>query len=217
VAGLRSFYPPPLRLGFPWPAWRAAVGRAAAGDSAIELCRTAALGGHVEWCGDCGHQRAAYNSCRNRNSPKCQSPARAKCLGDRQAELLDVPYCLIVFTVPHEIEVIAFHNQTVVHDILFRAASETLREIAADPKHLGAKIGFLVVLHTWGKTCCITRICTASCLPGRRDAHAAMFPCVFGRGPVSRRDVCPRSRSTLELPPADIGAADCRLRPSSTS
>ena len=118
--------------------------------NAIERCRTAVLGGHVERCGDCGHQRVAYNSCRNRNCPKCQGLARARWLEDRQAELLDVPYFHVVFTVPSEIEVIAFQNQTVVYDILFRAASETLRTIAADPKHLGAEIGFLAVLHTWG-------------------------------------------------------------------
>jgi hypothetical protein len=118
---------------------------------AIESCRTAALGGHVERCGDCGHQRVSYNSCRNRNCPKCQGLARAQWLQDRQAELLDVPYFHVVFTVPAQIEVIAFQNQTVVYDILFRAASETLRAIAADPKHLGAEIGFLGVLHTWGQ------------------------------------------------------------------
>jgi hypothetical protein len=118
---------------------------------AIETCRTAALGGHVERCGDCGHQRIAYDSCRNRNCPKCQGLARAQWLEDRQAELLDVSYFHVVFTVPSQIEVIAFQNQTVVYDILFRAASETLRTIAADPEHLGAEIGFLGVLHTWGQ------------------------------------------------------------------
>jgi hypothetical protein len=119
--------------------------------SAIELCRTPALGGHVERCGECGHQRIAYNSCRNRNCPKCQGLARAQWLEDRQAELLDVPYFHVVFTVPDEIAAIAFQNQTVVYDILFRAASETLRTIAADPQHLGAEIGCLAVLHTWGQ------------------------------------------------------------------
>ena len=118
---------------------------------AIESCRTAALGGHLERCGDCGHQRVAYNSCRNRNCPKCQGLARAQWLEDRQAELLDVPYFHVVFTVPQQIEVIAFQNQTIIYDILFRAASETLRKIAADPDHLGAEIGFLGVLHTWGQ------------------------------------------------------------------
>jgi hypothetical protein len=119
--------------------------------TAIETCRTAALGGHVEQCSDCGHQRIAFNSCRNRNCPKCQGLARVQWLQDRQAELLDVPYFHVVFTVPAEIEVIAFQNQTVMYDILFRAASETLRTIAADPKHLGAEICFLAVLHTWGQ------------------------------------------------------------------
>src|SRR5262252_1434034 len=118
---------------------------------AIERCRTAALGGHVERCGDCGHQRIAYNSCRNRNCPKCQGLARAQWLADRHAELLDVPYFHVVFTVPEPIASIAFQNQTVVYDILFRAASETLRTIAADLKHLGVEIGFLAVLHTWGQ------------------------------------------------------------------
>jgi hypothetical protein len=119
--------------------------------SAIERCRTAALGGHVERCGDCGHQRVAYNSCRNRNCPKCQGLARAQWLEDRQAELLDVPYFHVVFTVPDLIATIAFQNQTVVYDILFRAVSETLRTIAADAEHLGAEIGFLGVLHSWGQ------------------------------------------------------------------
>src|SRR4051794_3581849 len=99
--------------------------------TAIERCRTAALGGHVEQCGDCGHQRISFNSCRNRNCPKCQGLARAQWLEDRQAELLDVPYFHVVFTVPQEIEVIAFQNQTVIYNILFQAASETLRVIAA--------------------------------------------------------------------------------------
>jgi hypothetical protein len=119
--------------------------------TAIERCRTAALGGHVECCGDCGHQRVAYDSCRNRNCPKCQGLARAQWVEDRQAELLDVPYFHVVFTVPDLIAAIAFQNQITVYDILFRAASETLRTIAADPEHLGAEIGFFGVLHTWGQ------------------------------------------------------------------
>ena len=105
--------------------------------TAIERCRTAALGGHVEECDACGHQRISYNSCRNRNCPKCQGLARAQWLEGRQAELLDVPYFHVVFTVPQEIEVIAFQNQTVVYDILFRAASETLRKIAPRDKPVG--------------------------------------------------------------------------------
>jgi hypothetical protein len=101
--------------------------------------------------GDCGHQRIAYNSCRNRNCPKRQGLARAQWLADRQAELLDVPYFHVVFTAPEPIAVIAFQNQTAVYDILFRAASEALRTIAADPQHLGVEIGFLGALHTWGQ------------------------------------------------------------------
>jgi hypothetical protein len=119
--------------------------------SAIELCRTAALGGHLEQCDSCGHQRPAYNSCRNRHCPKCQSLARARWLEDRQAELLPVEYFHVVFTVPEEIAAIAYQNKEVVYGILFRATAETLRTIAADPKHLGAEIGFLAVLHTWGQ------------------------------------------------------------------
>ena len=119
--------------------------------TAIERCRTAALGGHVEQCDQCHFQRIAYNSCRDRHCPKCQSLARAQWIEDRQAELLDTSYFHVVFTVPEEIAAIAYQNKEVVYDILFRATSETLRTIAADPKHLGAEIGFFAVLHSWGQ------------------------------------------------------------------
>jgi len=119
--------------------------------SAIELCRTAALGGHLEQCDQCQYQRNAYDSCRNRHCPKCQSLARAQWIEDRQSELLDTQYFHVVFTLPEEIVAIAYQNKKVVYDILFRATSETLRIIAADPKHLGAEIGFFAVLHTWGQ------------------------------------------------------------------
>lgn len=119
--------------------------------SAIELCRTAALGGHVEQCDSCGHQRISYNSCRSRSCPKCQSLARAQWLADRQSELLDTQYFHVVFTLPAEIAVIAYQNKAPVYDILFHAAAETLLTIAADPAHLGAEIGFLAILHTWGQ------------------------------------------------------------------
>jgi hypothetical protein len=118
---------------------------------AIETCRSAALGGHVEQCNDCGQLRIAYNSCRNRHCPKCQGLARAQWLADRQSELLPVPYFHIVFTVPASIAEIALHNKAVVYGILFTAAAETLRVIAADPRHLGAEIGLVAVLHTWGQ------------------------------------------------------------------
>jgi hypothetical protein len=119
--------------------------------SAIELCRTAALGGHLEQCDSCGHQRPAYDSCRNRHCTKCQSLARAQWLQDREAELLPTDYFHVVFTLPEEIAAIAYQNKEVVYGILFRATAETLRTIAADPKHLGAEIGFLAVLHSWGQ------------------------------------------------------------------
>jgi Transposase zinc-binding domain len=111
--------------------------------SAIELCRTAALGGHVEQCDRCGHQRICFNSCRNRHCPKCQALARARWLEKRRTELLDTQYFHVVFTVPEPIAAIAFQNKQHVYNILFRAVSETLRTIAADPNHLGANIGFL--------------------------------------------------------------------------
>ena len=119
--------------------------------SAIERCRTAALGGHVEQCDACGHQRIAFNSCRNRHCPKCQSLVRAQWLADRQADLMPVEYFHVVFTLPEEIAAIAYQNKAVVYDLLFHATAETLRTIAADPKHLGADIGFIAILHTWGQ------------------------------------------------------------------
>ena len=119
--------------------------------SAIELCRTAALGGHVERCNCCEHQRICYNSCRDRSCPKCQSLARAQWLEDRRSELLDTQYFHVVFTVPQPIAAIALQNKEKIYNILFRAARDTLCTIAADPKHLGAQIGFFAVLHTWGQ------------------------------------------------------------------
>jgi len=119
--------------------------------SAIELCRTAALGGHSEVCSDCGLVRCAYNSCRNRHCPKCQGQARAEWLEARQAELLPVPYFHVVFTLPAPVAEIAFQNKETVYAILFRTAAETLRKIAGDPRHLGAEIGVVAVLHTWGQ------------------------------------------------------------------
>ena len=119
--------------------------------TAIELCRTAALGGHVEQCDHCGHSRIAFNSCRDRHCPRCQSLARAQWLEDRRAELLDTQYFHVVFTLPGDIAAIAYQNKELVYGLLFRAVAETLRTIAADPKHLGAEIGFFAVLHTWGQ------------------------------------------------------------------
>jgi hypothetical protein len=119
--------------------------------AAIEVCRTAVLGGHLERCEQCGYERNCFNSCRDRHCPKCQSLARAQWIEHRQAELLDCPYFHVVFTVPDEIAAIAYQNKEVVYDILFHSTAETLKTIAADPKHLGAEIGFFAVLHSWGQ------------------------------------------------------------------
>jgi hypothetical protein len=120
--------------------------------SAIESCRTAALGGHVERCAACAYTRIAYNSCRNRHCPKCQGAAAKEWLAEREAELLPVPYYHVVFTLPASIADIAYQNKAVIYGILFKAAAETLITIAADPKHLGARIGLTTVLHSWGST-----------------------------------------------------------------
>jgi hypothetical protein len=117
----------------------------------LAACRTAALGGHVERCDRCSHQEISYNSCRNRHCPKCQASARAEWLEARQADLLPVEYFHVVFTVPAEIAEVGLQNKRVVYGILFSSAAETLLQIAADPKHLGAEIGFMAVLHTWGQ------------------------------------------------------------------
>ncbi|WP_342241101.1 IS91 family transposase [Inquilinus sp. OTU3971] len=118
--------------------------------SAIEACRTAALGGHVARCDDCRHLAVSYNSCRNRHCPKCQGAAARAWLAEREADLLPVPYFHVVFTLPAPLAAIAFHNKAVVYDLLFKAAAETLQTIAADPRHLGARIGLVAVLHSWG-------------------------------------------------------------------
>jgi hypothetical protein len=118
--------------------------------SAIEQCRSATLGGHVLQCDDCAAAQVAYNSCRNRHCPKCQGSAARQWLADRQAELLPVEYYHVVFTLPARIGDIAFQNPALLYDLLFKVTAETLRTIAADPKHLGANLGFTAVLHTWG-------------------------------------------------------------------
>lgn len=117
----------------------------------ITACRTAAMGGHVDRCDRCGHLEISYNSCRNRHCPKCLASAPTKWLSARESDLLPVDYFHVVFTIPREIATIALQNKRIVYNILFRSASETLRQVAADPKHLGAEIGFLAVLHTWGQ------------------------------------------------------------------
>jgi hypothetical protein len=140
------------RYGANWR--RANAGHVSLGQlqvmSAIEQCRSAALGGHVARCEDCGHSRIAYNSCRNRHCPKCQGAAATDWLAAREADLLPVGYFHVVFTLPAEIAPIAYQNKAVVYDLLFRTAAETLLTIAADPRHLGARIGATAVLHSWG-------------------------------------------------------------------
>jgi hypothetical protein len=118
---------------------------------AIVRCRTAALGGHLDKCASCGHQAISFNSCRSRHCPKCQGNARAKWLAARSAELLPVPYFHIVFTLPHSLSALALQNKRLLYDLLFRASAAAMLELARDPKHLGADIGFLGVLHTWGQ------------------------------------------------------------------
>jgi len=119
---------------------------------AIAACRTAALGGHIEQCDNCGQRAISYNSCLNRHCPKCQAAARQRWLEKRSAELLPVPYYHVVFTLPHVLAPLALQNKALIYGLLFRATAETLLQIAADPKHLGADIGFMAVLHTWGQT-----------------------------------------------------------------
>jgi len=136
-------------------AWRQAnAGHVSLGQmkamTAIERCRTAALGGHVGRCEKCSHSLIAYNSCRNRHCPKCQGAAAREWLAEREAELLPVPYFHVVYTLPAQIADIAYQNKAVIYDLLFKASAETTLTIAADPKHLGARIGFMSVLHTWG-------------------------------------------------------------------
>lgn len=119
---------------------------------AIAHCRTAALGGHLDRCAACGHQAISYNSCRNRHCPKCQAQARERWLRARERELLDVPYVHVVFTLPHALLPLAYRNSTRLYTWLFQASTATLREVAANPRHLGAEIGAVSILHTWGQT-----------------------------------------------------------------
>ena len=135
------------------PAWRRAQAGHLSRDqlkvmSAIEQCRTAALGGHVERCERCGYTQITYNSCRNRHCPKCQGASAKAWLAEREADLLPVDYYHVVFTLPAAIGQIAYHNKTLIYGLLFQAAAKTLLTIAADPKHLGARIGLTAVLHT---------------------------------------------------------------------
>ena len=157
----------------------------------IGACRTAALGTHVEQCDHCGHQEIAYRSCRNRHCPKCHSRTRDEWLRDRAAEILPVPYCHVVFTLPHQLAPLALQNPRVIYGILFRAVAESLLEMAADPKRLGARIGFLAVLHTWTQ----------------RLEHHPHIHCVVpagGLSPDGQRWISPRKRKFF-LPVKPLG------------
>ena len=145
VADVLASFAAPTRERFPLAAEQEQVLRQ------LPLCRSAALGGHKLECDACGHQEISYNSCRNRHCPKCQAAARAEWLAEREAELLDVSYFHVVFTLPDEFAQVALQNKRLCYGLLFRAAARTLRTIAADPAHLGAEIGFLAVLHTWSQ------------------------------------------------------------------
>jgi hypothetical protein len=153
--------------------------------TAIEVCRTAALGGHIERCEDCAHTRIAYNSCRNRHCPKCQWPAAQAWMAAREAELLPVPYFHVVFTLPAALGAIAYQNKAKVYGLLFTAAAETLTTIAADPKHLGAGIGVTAVLHTWGQNL---------------NHHPHVHCIVPGGGIAPKRDRWIRCRPNFFLP-----------------
>lgn len=157
----------------------------------ISACRTAALGTQVQQCDHCGYQEIAYRSCRNRHCPKCHSRTRDEWLRDRAAEILPVPYCHVVFTLPHELAPLALQNPRVVYGILFRAVAEALSEMAADPKRLGARIGFLAVLHTWTQ----------------RIEHHPHVHCVVpagGLSPDGKKWISPRKRKFF-LPVKPLG------------
>ena len=164
--------------------------------SAIERCRTAALGGHVDRCETCAHLRISYNSCRNRHCPKCQAVAAKEWLVDRQADLLPVPYFHVVFTLPRPIADIAYQNKSVIYDLLLKTAAETLITIAADPKHLGARIGLTAVLHTWGS-------------PLIHHPHAHIIVPGGGLSPDGQHWIACRSRFFLPVPV--LSALFCRL------
>jgi len=164
-------------------AWRKAnAGHMSLGQlkvmSAIENCRTAALGGHVVRCEDCAHTTIAYNSCRNRHCPKCQGAAAREWLEEREAELLPAPYFHVVYTLPGPIADIAYQNKAVIYDILFKASAETMITIAADPKHLGARVGITV------NAICPGYIATDNTQALRDDPDRA--PAILARIPAGR-------------------------------
>ena len=200
--------------------------------AAIENCRTAALGGHIEACVDCGHWRIAYNSCRNRHCPKCQGAAARAWLEEREADLLPVGYFHVVFTLPAEIAAVALQNKSAIYDLLFRAASETMLTIAADPRHLGARIGITAVLHTWGSAMThhphVHMIVPgggiapdnarwiASHAPTRRERDAFCGYALVTRNNWSRRLPSAAQISVSAAPSPYISAVSTSVMPSST-
>src|SRR5215211_7118587 len=188
---------------------------------AIRACRTAALGGHVARCEGCDHVAVAYNSCRNRHCPKCQGQTARAWLARRQADLLRVPYYHVVFTLPAPVAALAFQNKAVVYDLLFRTAAGTLLTIAADPRHLGARIGLTAVLHTWGSALThhptSTSWCPAAGSPrtgraGSLAAPASSCPC--GSSPACSAG-CSWTGSLLRMAPGG-SPSTATSRPSPT-
>ena len=185
---------------------------------AITACRTAALGGHLDSCSRCDHQAISYNSCRNRHCPRCQAQARQRWLARREQDLLSVPYFHVVFTLPHQLNPLCQRYPRLLYNLLFRASAQTMLGVAANPKHLGAKIGFLSILHTWDRICDCILIYTASfppavsiasdsrwvhprypsSSPSRSSAasFAASFSISFNGRPVSIDPTCPQPSCT---------------------
>src|SRR4051794_20170383 len=154
VGALRNDFIVRNRSWLTWPQVRVLL--------AIQRCRTAALGGHLDGCSRCGHQAISYNSCRNRHCPRCQTSARNRWVAERSNELLPVPYSHVVFTVPHQLAALVYQNKRILYGLLLRASAATLLQIAADPLHLGADIGFFSVCIPGARTCNITRMFIAS-------------------------------------------------------
>ena len=188
---------------------------------AIARCRTAALGGHLDRCDACGHQAISYNSCRNRHCPKCQAQARERWLHARERELLDVPYVHVVFTLPHALLPLAYRNGARLYTWLFQTSAATLREVAADPRHLGAEIGVLSILHTWGQT--LVRHPHVHCVVpagGLSLDHQRWIPSEVRRllpareGPQSRlsREVCRGAATAYDRGDLDLAGGSEHLR-----
>jgi len=180
---------------------------------AIQRCRTAALGRHIDACPKCGHQAISYNSCRNRHCPKCQTQARERWLAARERELLATSYFHVVFTVPHELNVLALDNPRVFYDLLFTASAQTLLQVAADPKHLGARIGVISILHTWGQNLLLHPHVHCAIPAGGLSLGAPPFPVLSAsEGPQARipRQVLRQFEAPPSAPAAPLYRAGIR-------